>query len=162
MSNLNVGDKLRNTQFAINTQELKDNYAKEFEELDKAIEEAANRVPETTKAFRIKSMIDDRVKKSDYIRCLFKVLILDDSVRKSFEELLRRYNHSTDTVDTVPGCWCLNDDWYEFQEDAIIEYGGIFPINWNLGDLVYLEELYFSRKVYIDVHYKASDWCPVT
>lgn len=115
-----------------------------------------------TRASEIKRMIDFRLKTNDYIKCLFSVLILDNSIKKTVEELLRRYNHDDDTVDTVAGCWCLNDDWYEFQEDATIEFGGVYPIHWNLGDIIYLEELYQKRKIYINVCYRTKDgWTPI-
>jgi len=138
-------------------------FKKEMKELDKSIEDAVNEVQETTKAFRIKKMIDARLKNNDYEDCYFSVLILDNSIETSFKELLSRYNYNDYTIDTVSGCWNLNDDWYQFRCNAIIEWSAVYPIDWNLADIIYLEELYNKRKIYIQVYHKVSGniWEPI-
>jgi len=103
-----------------------------------------------TSAARIQRWINERLDYKDYTNTLFSVLVLDPSYEKQVIELIERnYPHYT-YCDTKLGCWCLNDDWYEFYADAITEWDGVYPVNWNIADVVFLEELYLRRKIYID------------
>jgi hypothetical protein len=72
-------------------------------------------------------------------------------------ELIKRNYPKYTRCDTKLGCWCLNDDWYEFYADAITEYCGVYPVNWNIADVVFLEELYLRRKIYIDAAWVTKD-----
>lgn len=115
-----------------------------------------------TSASRIKGWIDSRMAKNDHANCLFHVLVLDNSYRKQVEELLARHGCDLAPRDTVPGCWDLNDDWYEFCADSIVEYCGVYPTKWNLADVVFLEELYYTRKIFIKVNVDCNgEWKPV-
>lgn len=110
-----------------------------------------------TSASRIQSWIVKRMEDKDYIRTLFSVLVLDPSYEKQVLELIERNYPHYNRVDTKLGCWNLNDDWYEFYADAITEWGGVYPVNWNIADVVFLEELYLRRKIYIDAAWVTKD-----
>lgn len=110
-----------------------------------------------TSAYRIQKYIDSRMENKDYIRTLFSVLVLDPAYEKQVVELIQRNDPEYNRCDTKLGCWNLNDDWYEFYADAITEWGGVYPINWNMADVVFLEELYLRRKVYIDAAWDTKD-----
>lgn len=110
-----------------------------------------------TSAERIQKWIDDRMKDNDYGKVLFSVLVLDPAYEKQVVELIKRNYPKYIICDTKLGCWCLNDDWYEFYADAITEYCGVYPIRWNIADVVFLEELYLRRKIYIDAAWVTKD-----
>ena len=103
-----------------------------------------------TSASRIQRWIDKRMESNDCTNTLFSVLVLDPAYEHQVIELIKRNYPHYNRVDTKLGCWCLNDDWYEFYADAITEYCGVYPVNWNIADVVFLEELYIRRKIYID------------
>ena len=114
-------------------------------------------VIEITSAERIQEWIDERMKDNDYGKVLFSVLVLDPAYENQVVELIKRNYPKYTRCDTKLGCWCLNDDWYEFYADAITEYCGVYPIKWNIADVVFLEELYLRRKIYIDAAWVAKD-----
>lgn len=110
-----------------------------------------------TSAERIQKWIDERMKDNDYGQVLFSVLVLDPAYENQVVELIKRNYPKYTRCDTKLGCWCLNDDWYEFYADAITEYCGVYPIRWNIADVVFLEELYLRRKIYIDAAWVTKD-----
>lgn len=110
-----------------------------------------------TSASRIQRCIDRRMKNKDYIKTLFSVLVLDPAYEQQVIELIKRNYPKYNICYTKLGFWCLNDDWYEFYADAITEYCGVYPIKWNIADAVFLEELYFCRKIYIHASWVTKD-----
>lgn len=110
-----------------------------------------------TSASRIQRWINTRMENKDYRNTLFSVLVLDPAYEKQVLELIKRNYPHYNRVDTMLGCWCLDDDWYEFYADAITEYCGVYPVNWNIADVVFLEELYLRRKIYIDAAWVTKD-----
>ena len=112
---------------------------------------------EITSAERIQKWINERMKDNDYGKVLFSVLVMDPAYEKQVVELIQRNYPKYKRCDTKLGCWCLNDDWYEFYADAITEYCGVYPVNWNIADVVFLEELYLRRKIYIDAAWVTKD-----
>jgi len=110
-----------------------------------------------TSAERIQKWIDERMKDNDYGQVLFSVLVLDPAYENQVVELIKRNYPKYTRCDTKLGCWCLNDDWYEFYANSITEYCGVYPVNWNIADVVFLEELYLRRKIYIDAAWVTKD-----
>ena len=110
-----------------------------------------------TSASRIQNWIANRMENKDYIKTLFSVLVLDPDYEQQVIELINRNDPDYSRVDTKLGCWNLNDDWYEFYADAITEWSGVYPVNWNIADVVFLEELYLRRKIYIDAAWVTKD-----
>ena len=121
------------------------------------IKSANQREIEITSAERIQKWIDERMKDNDYGKVFFSVLVLDPAYENQVVELIKRNYPKYKTCDTKAGCWCLNDDWYEFYADAITEWGGVYPVHWNIADVVFLEELYLRRKIYIDAAWVTDD-----
>ena len=100
----------------------------------------------------IQNMINDRVSKNETTNCLFQILLLNKNVKEELESLLLRNGYSIGTVDTVEGCYNLNDDWYELSDvEAIVEYSGVYPVKWDIDDIVLLDKLYYDRAIYINV-----------
>lgn len=99
---------------------------------------------------KIQNMINKRLVDNDTVNCLFQILLLKEESKDILEDLLKRNGYETYTVDTVNGCWNLNDDWYEFDNvESIVEFCGVYPVKWNIDDVVLLEELYYNRDIYI-------------
>ena len=103
----------------------------------------------------IQAMIDDRLDDNDVEHCSFQILLLNKEVENILENLLVRNHCSIKKIDTVEGCWNLDDTWYEINNvDAVVEYCGIYPIKWKIEDAVLLEKLYKDRDIYIQVYWK--------
>ena len=106
----------------------------------------------------IQNMIADRLADNNTVNCLFQILLLKEESKDILENLLKRNGYETYTVDTVEGCWNLNDDWYEIDNvESIVEFGGVYPVKWNINDVVLLEELYYNRDIYINVFWKKEN-----
>ena len=106
----------------------------------------------------IQNMINDRVSKNETTNCLFQILLLNKSVKEELESLLLRNGYSIEIVDTVEGCYNLNDDWYELSNvEAIVEYSGVYPVKWDIDDIVLLDKLYYDRAIYINVLWKKKN-----
>lgn len=106
----------------------------------------------------IQDMIDNRVKNNDIVKCLFQILLLNKDVKSIVKNVLIKNGCDINIVDTISGCWNLNDDWYEVSDiEAAVEYCGVYPIKWNIEDVVTLEELYNNRDIYIKVLWKIED-----
>lgn len=107
---------------------------------------------------KIQNMINDRLADNDTVNCLFQILLLKEESKDILEDLLKRNGYETYTVDTVDCCWNLNDDWYEFDNvESIVEFCGVYPVKWDINDVVLLEELYYNRDIYIKVFWKKEN-----
>lgn len=81
------------------------------------------------------------------------VNIYEDEQMRQVSEILKRNNVNHNFVDTIPGSWNLNRDWIETEEiESIVEYCGVYPVNWNMDDVVKLEELDGTGKIIILVY----------
>ena len=106
----------------------------------------------------IKKLIDNRLKNNDTINCLFQILLINEAAKAIVENLLTKNGYDIYTVDTISGCWSLNDDWYELDNvESIVEYCGVYPVKWDLDDIVLLEDLYYNRDIYINVLWKKEN-----
>ena len=107
---------------------------------------------------KIQNMIAERLADNDTINCLFQILLLKEESKDVLEDLFKRNGYETYTVDTIGGCWNLNDDWYELDNvKSIVEFCGVFPVEWNIIDVFLLEELYYNRDIYIQVFWKKEN-----
>lgn len=51
-----------------------------------------------------------------------------------------------------------NDDWYKLDNvKSIVEFCGVYPVEWNINDVVLLEELYYNRDIYIQVFWEKEN-----
>lgn len=104
---------------------------------------------------KIQNMIAERLADNDTKNCLFQIILLKEESKDVLEDLFKRNGYETYTVDTVDGCWNLNDDWYELDNvKSIVEFCGVYPVEWNINDVFLLEELYYNRDIYIQVFWK--------
>lgn len=73
---------------------------------------------------------------------------------KTIKELLVKNKVSFRNVNTVVGAFNLNREWIETQViECYIEYCGVYPINWNIEDVVLLQQLEDEGKIMIKVSY---------
>lgn len=119
----------------------------------------------------IKSWIDDRKERGEVTKCCFYLSppsinydchITELPVVKRLTDLLERNGivKYTENVphwsfcDTVGGDWNLNRDWIEFGPvECIVEYCGVYPISWNLEDVVYLADMINNGELICKVYW---------
>lgn len=97
----------------------------------------------------IKKCIDNRKANNETNQVIFYITCPKLDINLYHDETLEKvkgileHNHVKYTyVDTVPGSWNLNRDWIETElMECAIEYSGVYPINWNLDDIIIFEEL---------------------
>ena len=66
----------------------------------------------------------------------------ENPIYKKIIELLNKYSINFGFVDTVEGSFNLNRDWLETDDvECFVEYCGIYPIHWNIEDVVEFERM---------------------
>lgn len=107
----------------------------------------------------IQGWINSRKAQNQTCKAIFYITVphIPDDIGKDeqmilFSEMLERNNVPNFFVDTIPGAWNLNRDWIETEPvECIIEYCGVYPVNWNIDDVVMMEELETEGKIIISV-----------
>lgn len=108
----------------------------------------------------IQEWIHARKARNEITKCIFHITVpkatdIDkDETIKKMEEILDKNHVSHGHVDTVCGTWNLNREWIETGEmDCIVEYGGVYPVNWDLEDIVEFEHMETNGEIIVMV-----DW----
>lgn len=148
------GDKLEVSRFTLNDieQTVEKWLGIDAKEAEKADAEA--------RAETVKDWIDDRVARGDIKEVVFYITVPENcSLRKNetigkVEAMLDKYKISHGHVDTLPGSWNLNRDWVETGHfHAIVEFCGVYPVGWDMADVVELERMETSGEIII-----MADW----
>lgn len=112
------------------------------------------------RAKTILGWIDARKKRCEITKCVFSITtpkinnIYNDKTIKKIEEMLKRNNVNSGCFDTISSSWNLNRDWVVTDEiDCIVEYCGVYPVNWCINDVVELERMETEGEIIILV-----DW----
>lgn len=113
----------------------------------------------------IQEWIISRKEKNEINQMLFYITVpalninvYKDETLKLIADLLNRNNVSYNYVDTIPGAWNLNRDWIETDVmDCIVEYCGVYPINWSIDDIITFEELENQGKIVVLAIIKTTD-----
>ena len=95
----------------------------------------------------IQEWIDARRERGEAAtKCMFYITVpkdtdlYKDETIKKIEGILDKNHVSHGHVDTVCGAWNLNRDWIETGEiDCIVEFCGVYPVNWDMDDVAELE-----------------------
>lgn len=104
---------------------------------------------------QIKFWITRRINNNETGFCTLQILLLKEESKGIVEDLLKRNGWKGYPVDSICGCWNLDDEWYELSDvEAIGEYCGVYPVKWDIEDVVLLERLYTNRDIYINVMWK--------
>lgn len=112
------------------------------------------------RAETIREWIEARKERGEITKCMFYItvpkrtnLIKDETIKK-IEGILVKNNIAHGHVDTVCGAWNLNRDWIETGEiDCIVEYCGVYPVNWDIDDVVEFERMECDGEIIVLV-----DW----
>ena len=115
-----------------------------------------------TKGMFIRSAIDARVKAKQTTYAYFYIstpkvtdeggLDKENPALKEIESVLDKYNVTYTEVDNVSGAWNLNKEWLETGKmECAVEYTGVYPVNWELKDILRLEEMYNHGELIINV-----------
>lgn len=114
------------------------------------------------RAETIHSWIDAR-KKQEITKCVFYITIpqnlgalnvCKDHRIKRIEEILSKNHVNYRYVDTVSGAWNLDKVWIETDTlDCIVEYCGVYPISWDIEDVVEFEQLEQEGRITVLVHW---------
>ncbi len=112
--------------------------------------------------------IQNRVKDKETTNCIFYIttpklidsLYKDESI-KEVCSLFDKYDIDYMKVDTMPGSFNLNRDWIETSVQNLIEcaveYSGVYPVHWDIEDVVRLEEMERNGNVIIMVVWVTDD-----
>ena len=108
----------------------------------------------------IQEWIDARKERGEITKCMFYITvpkdtdIYKDETIKKIEGILDKNHASHGHVDTVCGAWNLNRDWIETGEiDCIVEFSGVYPVNWDVDDVAELERMETDGEIIVLV-----DW----
>lgn len=112
------------------------------------------------RAETIRSWIAARKERKEIMPCAFHITVprntdIDaEAAILKIHAMLDRNRVKYAHVDTVPGAWNLNRDWIETRSmNCIVEYCGVYPVNWDIDDVVELERMDTDGEVIILV-----DW----
>lgn len=109
----------------------------------------------------IQGWIDARRERGEAAtKCMFYITVpkdtdlYKDETIKKIEGILDKNHVGHGHVDTVCGAWNLNRDWIETGEiDCIVEFCGVYPVNWDMDDVVELERMETEGEIIVLV-----DW----
>ena len=112
------------------------------------------------RAEAIRKWIDTRKERNEITKCMFYITVPkntdlhEDEVIKKVEAILNKHNVSYGYVDTVCGAWNLNRDWIETDSvDCIVEFCGVYPVDWDIYDVVEFERMETEGEIIVMV-----DW----
>lgn len=106
------------------------------------------------------------------IPCIFSITIPqfllegrleDNEYIQKVTSILEKYKIEWTSCDTLPGAFCLNRDWIQTKDiPCYIEYCGVYPVEWDIEDVVTLEQLEYEGKiiVFVDWHTKEGEYIP--
>ena len=134
-------------------------------------EQAEEAIEEEYTRRSIKNSIKYRVEDNEINNCIFYIStpksyfnydIENNETIKNVINILKRNNLSYEIVDTVPGSWDLNKMWLQTENvKCAIEYSGVFPISWNIDDIIELSRLYHHGDIIINIEVQhGKKWEP--
>ena len=81
----------------------------------------------------------------------------DDNICK-LTNILDKYDIKWDCVDTISGSYNLNRDWIETTDiPCYVEYPGVYPVDWDIEDVLTLENMDYDGKLIIKVLWHTDD-----
>ncbi len=86
--------------------------------------------------------------------CCYGDLNRDENIKKALD-ILEKNKVKYTSCDTYPGTFNLNQEWICFDDpiEAIVEFCGVYPIHWDINDVVEFEKLIIDGKIIVMV-----DW----
>lgn len=115
----------------------------------------------------IKGWIDTRVENSCCTKCYFYVTVPSKSysvhitevpILKKVIKMAEAVGIKTTFCDTIEGAFNLNRDWIEIGPmDCGVEFCGVYPITWNIEDVVEFEMMENSGQIIVQVFWVDSE-----
>lgn len=118
----------------------------------------------------VSNLIKHRVESGETCKCIFQfttpklhMSLRNSDVIKEMSNILTKYGIDYNFVDTVCGSYNLNRDWMETGEiECCVEYPGVYPVGWDIKDVLYLEKMDIDGNliVLVQVKDKNGHWMP--
>lgn len=84
--------------------------------------------------------------------------IENDKNIKILTDIFDKYGIEWQNVDTIGGAFNLNREWIETSNiPCYVEYCGVYPVEWDIEDVVTLEQLDCEGKVIIRVLWRPEE-----
>ncbi|MCM1235749.1 MAG: hypothetical protein NC489_37110 [Ruminococcus flavefaciens] len=118
-----------------------------------------------TRKEMIQTCIKGRKEKDELAPCIFYISpadirkgVYDNPTVQKVSSILNKYHISHGFCDTVLGSYNLNRDWIETDViNCAIEYCGAYPADWDIEDIMTLEDMEYSGEILIQVVWKVED-----
>lgn len=105
----------------------------------------------------IRKWINARKERNEIKKCIFYITTpkcVDVYKNEKIKGILDRNRVEYCNVDSVCGAWNLNRDWIESDiMNCIAEYCGVYPIDWDIHDVVEFERMEANGEIIVFV-----DW----
>lgn len=113
----------------------------------------------------IQNCIKNRKERGELTSCIFYISIpdarnqlLDNPLIKKISGMLNKYHIDNGICDTVSGAYNLNRDWLETGVmDCAVEYCGVYPVDWDIEDVLEFEDLEYSGQILVNVIWKLGE-----
>lgn len=110
----------------------------------------------------IEEWIKNRAECKEIYKCVFYITtpaieetLYDNPYIKEICDILKKNGIEYGLVDSLPGAFNLDRYWIETAIktpiECIVEYCGVYPIHWNVSDVVRLEQLDTEGSIIISV-----------
>lgn len=85
--------------------------------------------------------------------------LLDTPAMMKVQEIFQKYGKKIYTCDTMAGDYNLNRDWAEVQGDVdcFVEFCGVYPVDWDIDDVVTIDEMEHNGEIMIHVDWHVGD-----
>lgn len=110
----------------------------------------------------IQRWISLRLNKNEIQKCIFCITpsrysdnmdFDENKVVRKINDILTKNHVEYRKVDTVEAAWNLDREWIETNPmDCVVEYCGVYPVDWNIDDTVELERMEKEGEILIHVN----------
>lgn len=104
----------------------------------------------------IQEWINERKEKNEITKCVFNITVpkctdIDENETiKKIKAIFEKNTVNFKRIDTVCGAWNLDREWIESGEmNCIVEYGGVYPVNWDIDDVVEFERMETNGEIVV-------------
>lgn len=105
----------------------------------------------------IRKWINARKERNEIKKCVFYITTPECAgihKNEKIKGILTRNKVEYCSVDSVCGAWNLNRDWIESDiMNCIVEYCGVYPVDWDIQDVVEFERMESNGEIIVFV-----DW----
>lgn len=120
---------------------------------------------------RMSKCIEYRVNRQETTKCIFDVTVprcmnyvqtfIKNPIIQEICEIFDKYGIDHIITGAIPGSWSLDRLWIETEIktpiECAIEYSGVYPVNWDIKDVIKLEKMESSGQIIIKVKCITAD-----